>query len=275
MTEEAVNTDAILPRREVLYCGPCGMPLEYCEYSPDFESHCNPWLQKYYPELYKSLRGSAIQAAPASTASAKPPRPERPWTTEERLTAFYEKYVPEKIDGIPALLEKYAGKEDKLFVALVKKYGEEPDDPYYADEDEEDEEDEEEEGDTNDNAVNAGPSASERRKRRGVAAKHATDGEAQIRVIVQKVAQKKKRNLTVIAGMESIPGLKLKEASKAFSKRFAGSSSVKKTADGKHEEIIIQGDHVYDVAEMIVDKFNVPESAVFIDIGEGEIVPLR
>ena len=34
-------------------------------------------------------------------------------------------------------------------------------------------------------------------------------------------------------------------------------------------------EEVYDVAEMIVDKFKVPDSAVFIDIGDGEIVPLR
>ena len=38
--------------------------------------------------------------------------------------------MPEKLDGIDAILEKYAGKEDKLFVALVKKYGPEPEDPY-------------------------------------------------------------------------------------------------------------------------------------------------
>ncbi|KAL7577583.1 hypothetical protein ACA910_015109 [Epithemia clementina (nom. ined.)] len=288
------NNNEILPLREVLYCGACGMPLEYCEYGPDFETHCNPWLKKYNAELFKELRGAAMSQKKGGSSTAettKPPRPERPWTTEERLTAFYKKYVPEKVDAIPGLLEKYAGKEDNLFVALVKKYGEEPDDPYYDDddddEDEEDDDDDDDDdnndgegqeggGDNNDDEGNAvAPSAAERRKRRGVAAKHTADAEANVRVVVQKVAQKKKRNLTVITGMETIPGLKLKDASKAFSKRFAGSSSVKKTVDGKGEEIIIQGDHVYDVAEMIVDKFNVPESAVFIDIGDGSLVPLR
>ena len=42
-------------------------------------------------------------------------------------------------------LEKYAGKEDKLFLALVKKYGPEPEDPYYASSSSEEEEDDEEE----------------------------------------------------------------------------------------------------------------------------------
>jgi translation initiation factor 1 (eIF-1/SUI1) len=66
--------------------------------------------------------------------------------------------------------------------------------------------------------------------------------------------------------METIPGMKLKEASKAFSKRFAGSSSV------KEKEIIIQGDHSYDVAEMIISKFGVSEEAVYFDL-DGEFVP--
>jgi len=111
-------------------------------------------------------------------------------------------------------------------------------------------------------------------KRRGAAAKHNDETGAITWVVVQKVAQKKGRQLTVISGMETVTGIKLKDVSKAFSKKFAGSSSVKKTVQG-NEEIIIQGDHVYDVAEMIVDKFKVAESAVFIDIGDGEIVPLR
>eukprot|EP00522_Entomoneis_paludosa_P013765 CAMPEP_0172443180 /NCGR_PEP_ID=MMETSP1065-20121228/3486_1 /TAXON_ID=265537 /ORGANISM="Amphiprora paludosa, Strain CCMP125" /LENGTH=272 /DNA_ID=CAMNT_0013193321 /DNA_START=156 /DNA_END=974 /DNA_ORIENTATION=+ len=272
MADDEADTSNILPKRTVFYCGACGMPLEYCEYGPDFETHCNPWLKKHDLELYKELRGNAAAAASKDAAPEKPPRPENPWTYEERLTEFYKKYVPEKLDNVPALLEKYAGKEEKLFQALVQKYGEEPEDPYDAyDSEEEDEDGDDVEEEDNDGKP--APSASERRKRRGAAAKH-DDGGVATRVIVQKIAQKKRRQLTVITGMETVPGLKLKDASKAFSKKFAGSSSVKKTAQGA-DEIIIQGDHVYDVAEMIVDKFNVPDSAVFIDIGDGEIVPLR
>lgn len=310
--EPDTNSNQILPFREVLYCGACGMPLEYCEYGPDYETHCNPWLKKHHPTLYQELgrgaTGKRNNKAASSSSSSQPSggrrrdssggadRPERPWTTEERLTAFYQKYVPEKVDGIPALLVKYQGKEEKLFLALTQKYGEEPEDPYYAeDEDDDDDDDNNDDGendrgfdkDENDNNDNDGenkgddeddtgaPSEAERRKRRGAAAKPGSGGDAPvIRVVVQKVAQKKKRNLTVIFGLETA-GLKLKDASKAFSRRFAGSSSVKKTLDGKGEEIIIQGDHVYDVAEMIVDKFHVPDSAVFIDVGEGTLVPLR
>jgi density-regulated protein DRP1 len=244
---EPEDSSALLPSREVLYCGACGMPPEYCEYGPDFETHCLAWLQKHHPEVHATLHG-------AERTATKPPRPDEPWTIEQRLTAFYEKYVPEKIDSVPGLLEKYEGKEDNLIQALVKKYGPEPEDPYDAESDDEDDGGDEKQ-------------VSGKNKRRGASAKKATDAEA-IRVVIQKVSQKKKRNLTVITGMDTLPNIKLKDISKTFSKKFAGSSSV------KDKTIILQGDHVYDVAELVVDKFNVPEDCVFLDL-DGDIVPLK
>ncbi len=69
-----------------------------------------------------------------------------------------------------------------------------------------------------------------------------------------------------MVGIDTVPNLNLKDAAKAFSKRFAGSSSV------KDKEIIIQGDHLEEVADMIVKKFGVKEDAVFLDL-DGEFVP--
>ena len=93
-------------------------------------------------------------------------------------------------------------------------------------------------------------------------------------MLVQKQAQRKKRFLTVVQGLE--PALaandhkyKLKDATKAFSKRFAGSSSVNK--DGN---IIVQGYHTLELAELLVDKFEVPEECIYVDMGLGA-VPLR
>jgi density-regulated protein DRP1 len=274
MASEVANTEGsnLLPRREVVYCGKCGMPPEYCEYGPDFETHCEPWLLKHHPELHAQLaltRTGPIlkkKAAPDVAAVVKV-RPAAPWTMEERLTAMYKEYMPEKLEAIPNLLEKYAGKEEKLFEALVKKYGREPSDPYYGDSDSEDEDDDDE-----DEEEMAPGDKTKKNKRRGISAKKETGGTS-MRVVVQKVSQKKKRHMTIITGMETVPGAKLKDVSKAFSKKFAGSSSVKDSAKGD-KEIIIQGDHLYDVAEMIVDTYGVPESCVFLDI-DGDIVPLR
>lgn len=249
------------------------MPPEYCEYGPDYETHCAPWLSKNHKDLFDkllALRGATCKKVDDGKEEAdKPPKPDRPRNTEERLVAFYEKYEPSKVDSIPGLLEKYAGKEDKLFVALTKKYGEEPHDPYYTESEDEDDGDDDLEEDMADLAVG------DKKKRRGAGAKKKKGDEGATRVVVQKRAQNKRRVLTVVMGMETVPDIKLKDVSKAFSKRFAGSSSVKDgPKGGKEKEIIIQGDHVFDVAEMIVDKFGVPDTAVFVDC-DGEVVPLR
>jgi density-regulated protein DRP1 len=267
------------------------MPPEYCEYGPDFETHCDKWLQAHHPELRACLWELRKDKAPVATSTkatttdtiaavAKESRPEAPWTTEQRLAEFYKKYAPDKMDGISELLEKYAGKEDKLFMALVKKYGDEPRDPYYSDssddegdddDDESDDEDDEQVDEDGDEQTPSGLDAATKKARRGAGANKVT--KSALRIVIQKVAQKKKKNLTIIKGMENVEGHKLKDISKAFSKRFAGSSSVKEDASG-NKEIILQGDHMYDIAEMIIDKFGVPESAVFLDL-EGDIVPFK
>ena len=293
-TDNNSNCNSLLPLREVIYCGACKMPPEYCEYGPDFETHCDPWLRKHHPEMRKELmekraessctkkqgENSASAAATVNNNSnSKPPKPSQPWTTVERLTAFYEKYVPEKLDSIPSLIEKYSGKEEKLFEALTKKYGPEPNDPYYSDSDDE-EDDSEDDGNNDDDDADGGDlrqqvsgSRSSKTKRRGASAKQT--GEAGVftgKVVVQKQAQKKKRTLTVVTGLEPALALhqhKLKDATKAFAKRFAGSSSV------KDDSIILQGDHVLELAEMIVDKFQVPEECVYVDMGDGNPMPLR
>jgi density-regulated protein DRP1 len=267
MELEAVN---------VIYCTKCGMPPEYCEYGPDYERVCEPYLKRKYPELYAklmSLKGkdnSGDDAGEDGEQAAVIEKPSDPWTIEERLTKFYEEYVPEKVSDVPTLLEKYAGKEEKLFMALVKKYGPEPEDPYYAS-DYDSNDDDDEEGDLADNMDNlqVGTSAGSK-KRRGIKAKKAVKSET--RVLIQKLLRNKRKATTVIVGMDSVEGVKLKDVSKAFSKRFAGSSSVKDGPKGK--EIIIQGDHMEDVAEMIVSKFKVEGSNVFLDF-EGQFVPYK
>lgn len=267
------DTEVLLVRQEVIYCGACGMPPEFCEYGPDFETHCAPWLSKHHKDLFdklQELRGGVAPVASASNNNKpdKPAKPENPRTNEERLVAFYEQYEKNKLDSIPGLLEKYAGKEDKLFVALTKKYGPEPPDPYYTESEDEDEDEEELGEEMADLAVG------DKKKRRGAGAKKKKGDTTQCRVVVQKRAQNKRRFLTVVMGMETVQDIKLKDVSKAFSKRFAGSSSVKDGAKAKEKEIIIQGDHVFDVAEMIVDKFGVPDTAVFVDC-DGDVVSLR
>lgn len=254
----------VIPQ-SVVYCDACGMPPEYCSYGPDFETHCVPWLKANAPKLAAQIYGnrktpSAAEATAGGSDESTGLAPLGPWTARERLGAFYALYMPEKLDGIDAILDKYEGKEDKLFVALVRKYGPEPEDPFLAAAG----------SDCDDDAIAerlegmdvAG--AKGKKKRRGAAAKKVNKVET--RVIVQKILRNRKKAVTHVIGMDTIPGIKLKDASKAFSKRFAGSSSV------KEKEIIIQGDHLEDVAEMIVKKFGVNANAIFLDL-DGGFVP--
>jgi preprotein translocase subunit Sec61beta len=62
-------------------------------------------IQKYGPEP-RSVIGNATFAA--------------------RLTAFYQKYNPDKVSTVEATLAKFAGREEEMFAALVQKYGPEP-----------------------------------------------------------------------------------------------------------------------------------------------------
>jgi density-regulated protein DRP1 len=277
--------------RIVLYCAKCGMPPEYCEYGPDYETHCLPWLRKAHPDLFETWKGDrrenasrSMSDASAADAQVEDPITEsktiEPWTTEERLRSFYEKYMPEKANTVPSLLEKYAGKEEQLFAALVKKYGPEPEDPYVIarwgrQEEEGDDEnggghpgEETEEAEGLSGGMSGVSLADDVKKRRGVGARKSS--KVDTRVIIQKITRNKKKAVTHVVGLDTVPDLVLKDAAKAFSKTFAGSSSVKDTEQGK--EIIIQGDHQDTCAEMIVKKFKVPASVVFLDI-DGEFVP--
>ncbi|KAL7496421.1 hypothetical protein ACHAWT_004612 [Skeletonema menzelii] len=270
-----VDIQSITTPTTILYCDACGMPPEYCEYGPDFETHCLPWLKKAHPHLLSKLHGGRnstnehddqdgnnVDDDKSATMSI---RPSAPWTTKERLIAFYTKYQPDKVDGVDGILEKYAGKEDKLFHALVKKYGPEPEDPFFlgSDSDEDDDDDDDDEDGVTDQLEGMDLNSSNKKKRRGAAAKKVN--KVDTRVIVQKISRNRKKAVTHVVGLDTAPGIKLKEASKAFSKRFAGSSSV------KDKEIIIQGDHLEEVAEMIVTKFGVSGDAVFLDL-DGEFV---
>ena len=306
----------------VLYCKQCGMPPEYCSYGPDYETHCLPWLTKNFPHLLPkateevdnsaSSNSASSNSASSNSASTSTEAALTPWSSRDRLFNFYSKYVPAKISStspyeeVDKLLVKYAGKEENLFVALTRKYGDEPVDPYLlqkygaasgSDSDSDSdgdggggEEDGEEggevlvkkmsglrvaqkaaaekvaggEGDAS-SSSSSSSSSSKKLKARGVAAKSVAKQDT--RIVISKNVRNKKKAVTHVIGLSTFdhPTMKLKDMAKAFAKRFAGSSSV------KEEEIIIQGDHVEDVAEMIVSKFKCKRENVFLDV-DGKFV---
>lgn len=46
---------------EVLYCGVCGLPPEYCEFNKNFDK-CKIWIAKNCPEVYPDLKLDEIAA---------------------------------------------------------------------------------------------------------------------------------------------------------------------------------------------------------------------
>lgn len=40
---------------KVQYCGECSLPIEYCEFYPNFEK-CKQWLERNLPELFNQLK---------------------------------------------------------------------------------------------------------------------------------------------------------------------------------------------------------------------------
>lgn len=258
----------VLTPKEILYCDKCGMPPEYCEFGPDFESHCIPWLKSEHPEIFAALHSAKRSHNDDSMEENDDDEGKKGGvrTVEQRLIAFYEHYMPDKLDGIPKILEKYAGKEDQLFIALTKKYGPEPDVSGG-------EEDEEDYDSDNNSLVDdmQNVSVADKKKRRGASAKKSS--KADTRIIIQVIKRTKKKAVTIVVGMDTVPNVKpnLKDVSQKFSRRFAGSSSVKDTAKGG-KEVIIQGDHSYDVADFIIQNFGVSGEDIFLDEG-GEFVP--
>jgi len=90
-------------------------------------------------------------------------------------------------------------------------------------------------------------------------------------VVVEKIVRNKRKCVTIIKGLDMF-GIKLSDASKKLGKKFASGASVVKGPTEK-EQIDVQGDIMYDLAEFITDTWkNVPESSIYF-IEDGRKVP--
>ncbi|KAG9411368.1 hypothetical protein AC1031_017006 [Aphanomyces cochlioides] len=114
----------------------------YSKYNPDKKGEIDSVMEKY------KGRETALFEALVRKYGPEPDANEVITFVDAmtlRLQAFYEKYNPDKVAEVPAVLSKYAGKEKQLFEALVKKYGPEPGDEDEEDDDDDDDDDDEDE----------------------------------------------------------------------------------------------------------------------------------
>lgn len=82
------------------------------------------------------------------------------------------------------------------------------------------------------------------------------------RILIYKETRSKKKFVTIVEGLETV-NVKLKDAAKAFGKKFAAASAVKDTPSGG-QEIVIQGDVLFDLPDFIQEEFNVPKSKITV-----------
>ena len=86
-------------------------------------------------------------------------------------------------------------------------------------------------------------------KRGGGVIKKKTISADKQKVIISKEVRNKKKAVTSVEGLETF-SVKLKDAAKVFGKKFAASSSVKEKDSGG-QEIVIQGDVIWDLPALL------------------------
>eukprot|EP00632_Arachnochrysis_sp_CCMP2950_P005876 CAMPEP_0185703810 /NCGR_PEP_ID=MMETSP1164-20130828/15479_1 /TAXON_ID=1104430 /ORGANISM="Chrysoreinhardia sp, Strain CCMP2950" /LENGTH=298 /DNA_ID=CAMNT_0028371123 /DNA_START=15 /DNA_END=911 /DNA_ORIENTATION=+ len=106
----------------------------------------------------------------------------------------------------------------------------------------------------------------------GVVKKKQSLPEDKMRVVVYTEVRSRKKTVTVIEGLETL-GVKLKDASKLFGRKFACSSSVK-DKDAGGAEIVVQGDIIFDLPDLLRAEYSIPRDKLFTK-DAGKVVPLR
>lgn len=95
----------------------------------------------------------------------------------------------------------------------------------------------------------------------------------QSKEVVMTVTQRNKRkSITTVAGLDLFD-VPLPEVSKLFSKRFACGSTVTKNASQK-DVVEVQGDVPAEIAEILVQKYGVPQEAIFVVRGKEKSLAL-
>jgi len=97
---------------------------------------------------------------------------------------------------------------------------------------------------------------------KGILGKGKKKNKGDAKVTIEAVKRGKRKFVTVITGLDAC-GVKVKKASKALSKKFAGSASTGKLPSGL-ACINVQGDCVYELPDFLVEEFGVEKDKIFI-----------
>jgi density-regulated protein DRP1 len=106
---------------------------------------------------------------------------------------------------------------------------------------------------------------------KGIGSKKKTGPTNECKVIIARIQRQKRKYVTAIAGLDTVPNLKIKDAAKYFGKKFSSGCSIGDTATGS-KEVVIQGDVSYELPALLVDEFKIPTSSIFI-LEDGNLKP--
>ena len=76
------------------------------------------------------------------------------------------------------------------------------------------------------------------------------------KIVISRVQRQKRKYITTVVGLDTVPELKLKDAAKVFGKKFSSGASVSDTAAGG-KEIVIQGDVCFELPPLLISEFKV------------------
>ncbi|CAM9694902.1 unnamed protein product [Phaeothamnion confervicola] len=221
----------------VVYCGVCGLPCEYCEYGSTVEA-CEAWRREHAADDIDSVAAGVAGLAVGDDSRGGEGKGGGGGTAAAGAAAA-------------------GGRE---VIAEGDKGG-----GGGGGDDEDDADSDEEGGAAAGGALAAagsvgsvGAEGERRRKlptKKPGGAKKGKDPAAQ-RVVIARINRNKRKYVTVIGGLDTVPDIKLKDAAKRLGKQFACGSSVSKTASGA-EEIVIQGDVLLDLPDFLQGAFGI------------------
>lgn len=76
------------------------------------------------------------------------------------------------------------------------------------------------------------------------------------KIIISKIQRQKRKFVTVVTGLETVPDLKVKDAARVFGKKFSSGASVNDLPGGG-KEVVIQGDMTLEIPNVIISEFKV------------------
>lgn len=82
------------------------------------------------------------------------------------------------------------------------------------------------------------------------------------RIVISRVQRQKRKYITAVVGLDTVPDLKLKDATKVFGKKFSSGASINE-GQGGQKEVVIQGDVSLEIPQVLISEFKVSPSAIF------------